>query len=199
MRTDESNLRAIKNGLRKALKQSRWRTIGREDINTPEQFKDVVEEFSKSSNGFIVETIKYNPTTIVMNITSVFEDYGLYNFNITVSAKQVNMTDKEKFEELLRDFGSREIEAHTVGDWVDNIPNDLYEKHFSKFKQVGEVEVESDRWCRIITSVIEVYGFYLGITHVAEIHNNNTDISDCLKHISVAQMKKSNKSTFTTK
>lgn len=108
-----------------------------------------------------------------------------------------NMNKDKKFKELLEDFNSRKIEADSL-DWQDNIPNDLHQKYFdgTKFKEVDEIEVESDRWCRIVTTVIEILGGYIGITHVSDVHNNNTGISDCLSHITVCEMKKSKKSTF---
>lgn len=102
----------------------------------------------------------------------------------------------EKFDKLLQDLNSKEIKAECVGGWEDNIPTEIYDEHFGDYKHIKEIEVENDKWCRIVTSVIEIHGRYLGITHVGDIHNNNTDISDCLKNLEFREVKKKNTTTF---
>lgn len=75
----------------------------------------------------------------------------------------------EKFDSLLKELKELDI-TQTQGDWAENLPEEIWEKHFKQnFKELSKgLEVDTHRWYELSTTVIKIYGRYLGIHFITK-------------------------------
>ncbi len=77
--TDSSNLRHINEEFMSEL-------LGYKEICSPnilttkENISDIINRLSAKSSDFILECVTYNNNSVELDITSVYGDYGMYNF-----------------------------------------------------------------------------------------------------------------------
>jgi len=85
----------------------------------------------------------------------------------------------EKFDEMLKELNDLKIIQKSM-DWSENIPEDIYNEWFKGyFKTVGwGIDTVIHRWYENSTTVIEMYGRYLGIYHVSNIYSESSEVED---------------------
>jgi len=97
----------------------------------------------------------------------------------------------EKFDELLKVLEEQSSEMLDSQSWDECLPNDVYKEYFDgNYKEVASgLYVDTHRWYETSTTVIEIFGRYLGITHVSNVFSENMDVSDCGESVSFKEMK----------
>ena len=77
--TDNDNLRYINEGFMSEV--LRYKEICSPNVlTTKENISDIINLLFSKYNDFTLESVKYNNKSVMLNITSVYMDYGMYNF-----------------------------------------------------------------------------------------------------------------------
>lgn len=88
----------------------------------------------------------------------------------------------DKFDLLLKQLQESE-DVNKELDFLEIVPTSIYEEHFSddsNYKVVKEgLGVDKHRWYETSTTVVEIYGRFLGCQHVSGIFSESMDASDC--------------------
>jgi len=97
----------------------------------------------------------------------------------------------ERFDELLKVLEEKSYEMEDSQCWDECLPEDVYNEFFKgNYKEVASgLNVDTHRWYETSTTVIEIFGRFLGITHVSNIFSENMDVSDCGESVSFKEMK----------
>jgi len=95
----------------------------------------------------------------------------------------------EKFNELLEKLKGLKI-TQTESDWAECLPAEIWEEHFKgNFKELKSgLDVETHRWYEVSTSVIEIYGKCLGISHITNLFSESSSHEDCYVTIGFFEM-----------
>ena len=104
----------------------------------------------------------------------------------------------EKFNELLEKLNKEKIECTDCG-WEENLPEDVWEEYFNKKEyKVVESGLDQDehRWYCISTTVIKIFGKYLGITHISNLYSESMDAEDCSVDCKFFEMKEKQSVTY---
>jgi hypothetical protein len=78
--TDSSNLQHINEEFMSELLKHK-EICSPNILTTKENISDIINHLSSKSGDFILECVTYNNKSVKLNITSVYGDYGMYNFN----------------------------------------------------------------------------------------------------------------------
>ena len=91
------------------------------------------------------------------------------------------MGDINKFDELLAELQSLNL-VQTASDWAEDIPQDIWDRHFADGYYAIEAEglhPEEHRWYEVSTTVVSIYGRFLGIVMVSGLNSESMDYTDC--------------------
>lgn len=98
----------------------------------------------------------------------------------------------KNFDELLKKLNESEVECSSC-DWEENIPEKIFTDYFSgeKFKVVAQgLDEDEHRWFHLSTTVIEIFGRYLGIRHVSGLNSESMGVDDCSYNCKFFEMEK---------
>jgi hypothetical protein len=105
------------------------------------------------------------------------------------------------FDELLKKLNENSVECSSC-DGEENIPGVIWEDYFEneKYKVVArELNHDEHRWFHLSTTVIEIFGRYLGIRHVSSLNSESMGVSDCSFDCEFFEMEKIPSFTFKKK
>ena len=96
-----------------------------------------------------------------------------------------------KFKELLEELDGLNI-LQTESDWAENLPEEIWEEYFKgNFKEVASgLNVETHRWYERSTSVVVIYGRFIGITFITNMFSESQEYEDCAVKILFCEMEK---------
>lgn len=84
-----------------------------------------------------------------------------------------------EFNELLKQLNDLKI-IQTKMDWAENIPEDVWQKHFKEYKPLSDgLRVDTHRWYETSISVILIHDKFLGIRHISNVFSENSSCEDC--------------------
>lgn len=94
----------------------------------------------------------------------------------------------EKFKELLEKLNEKEILC-TDTSWEENIPSDIWSEYFGVYEEISHRLNEDQRtWYSVSTTVIEIFGKYLGIRHVDNTFSESQYPEDCGTNVRFFEM-----------
>ena len=97
------------------------------------------------------------------------------------------ITYEDKFNGLLKELNKNEIEQTSY--WEDCIPKEIYKKYFDKYTLVTTgIDIDTHRWYETSTTVIKIYGKFLGIDHIAQVFSESMGFGDCGVNINFFEM-----------
>lgn len=85
-----------------------------------------------------------------------------------------------KFDELLKEL--KALELRQTGSWDEDLyETHLWNKYFEGNYKVVEkgLNVDKHRWYELSTTVVEIFGGFIGIHKVSEVFSPSMDIEDC--------------------
>lgn len=85
------------------------------------------------------------------------------------------------FDELLKKLNESNVECSSC-DAEENIPSEIFSDYFNnkQYKVVAHgLDADEHRWYHLSTTVIEIFGRYLGIRHVSSLNSEEMTASDC--------------------
>jgi hypothetical protein len=86
--TDNYNLRCINEGFMSELLRHK-QVCSPNILTTRENIVDIIDSLSKKSTNFIIESVNYNKMSVKLEITSVYMDFGMYNFTKSISYSKI--------------------------------------------------------------------------------------------------------------
>lgn len=97
---------------------------------------------------------------------------------------------KEKFNELLKQLQAENLLDH--GYWQEDIPEVIWDNHFEEnnYEEIAKgLDVDKRRWYQKSTSVIKIYGRFLGIRIVDEVYSESMGVADIESNLEFFEMK----------
>lgn len=102
----------------------------------------------------------------------------------------------EKFNELLEKLNKEKVECTDCG-WEENLPEDVWQEYFKEYKVVKSgLDQDGHRWYCIGTTVIKIFGKYLGIRHVCKLYSESMSAEDCGVDCEFFEMKEKQTITY---
>ena len=94
------------------------------------------------------------------------------------------------FYELLAKLKELDI-RQTEGDWTKDIPKEIWGQYFKQgYKTVKEeLDIERYRWYDISTTVIEICGGLLGVSHISNVYSNHKALAKLRVKLVFTEMK----------
>lgn len=86
--TDNDNLRHINEGFMAELLGHK-KICSPDILTTKENISSIIDSLSSKSCDFILESVTYNNKSVKLEITSVYMDYGMYNFTKSISYSKI--------------------------------------------------------------------------------------------------------------
>lgn len=95
----------------------------------------------------------------------------------------------EKFKYLLAKLNSLAILQKEIA-WDECIPEDIWNGFFKdNYKEVtSELDVDKHRHYEKSTSVIKIYGKFMGIRHISDLYSEQSCCEDCYINLSFFEM-----------
>lgn len=75
-------------------------------------------------------------------------------------------------------------------DWVEDIPEDIYEEYIKTSKEREyNLNINTRRWYELSTTVIDINSVFIGIKHISNIFSESMDCSDLMHTLEFFEMK----------
>ena len=91
------------------------------------------------------------------------------------------MTNRDDFEVLLSDLKEMPTPQSSL-EWMESLSEYIWEKHFKGNKSIkhlsGELDIDKRRWYEASISVVEIYGYLLGVKHVSNMYSEGSEVTD---------------------
>jgi hypothetical protein len=107
----------------------------------------------------------------------------------------------EKFDELLNKLIEAKITQRNY-DWEGDIPEEIYKKYFlvQPYSIVAEgLDVSKHRWYETSTTVVRIFGRFLGIHRVTQLYSEMMMWEDCYHTIEFFEMEEVRTVTYKPK
>jgi hypothetical protein len=103
--------------------------------------------------------------------------------------KNKQLKTMEKFNQLLEILNGLKITQHS-GDWAENLPEEIWNQHFeNNFKDIEHgLDICTHRWYETSTSVVSIYGGFLGINYITNMFSEAQTYRDCYHTITFHKM-----------
>lgn len=100
---------------------------------------------------------------------------------------------RKQFEELLSELQKLDI-TQTEGDWAENLPEEIWEKHFKgNHKEVAHgLDIDTHRHYEVSTSVISIYEGFIGVTFITNMFSEMSSYEDCCVEMAFEEMEEVN-------
>jgi len=103
-----------------------------------------------------------------------------------------------KFDELLAKL--KEIDSIQKNCWEENIPENIWDTYFANYKEVAHgLNIDTHRWYEISTTVLEIFGRFLGIRHVSNLFSESMSYEDCFVEMEFFEMEEFNTISYRPK
>lgn len=91
------------------------------------------------------------------------------------------MTNRDDFEVLLDDLKEMSIPQSSL-EWMESLSEYVWQKHFKGNKSIKylseELDIDRRRWYDSSISVVEIYGYLLGVKHVFNMYSEGSEVTD---------------------
>lgn len=106
-----------------------------------------------------------------------------------------------EFDKLLGELNKEKVMCFSVAA-LENIPEDIWKEYFNNNNgAVVEEGLDRDehRWYCTGITVVEIFGRYLGIRHICNLHSEQMMESDCDFYCEFFEMNEVQKTTYVKK
>ena len=105
----------------------------------------------------------------------------------------------EIFDEMLKELNNEKILIESdVEEFFEDIDPLIYEKYFKgvDVKNICTLDTDHHRWYTLATSVIFIYGRYLGVRGICNVKSDSMSYDDCGCYYKFFEMKQVESVTY---